>query len=209
VSTPPTPAVGYRPANWGQQKQLYSITCTLPPAANTGVPANNTIQLPTTYFFDAVLRVDHIQEAIGTEHPVQVGPAVVDHIYLKPYEMTLEVAISDCMQSYQSGQYSSGSSRSVSAYQQFLAIEAARVPITVATRLVTMTNMFMRVARATEDSKTFRGFRGALYFKQIIAAQVSASTTSTRPNATNTTNEGTKSPQPVTPAQTQQIESLN
>lgn len=191
----------YRPPNWGNGKQVYSITCTLPPNGPTSGTNNNTSssspssnQMPTTFYFDATLHVDHSQEAIGTEHPAQVGPAVVDHIYLRPYEMTLEVAISDAMQSFQAGQYSGGTSRSVNAFQTFLQISAARVPITVSTRLNTMSNMWLRLVRGAEDHRTSRSFRGALYFKQMIQSQLSSTPVSQRPQATNTTNEGTKSP---------------
>jgi hypothetical protein len=193
----------YRPPNWGQQQQVYSITCTLPPSSpngsgnNPNASASSTPQMPTTFFFDATLRVHHKQPARFTSHPVQVGPAIVDHIYLEPYELALDIGISDSMQSYQAGQYSGGSSRSVSAYQTFLAISAARVPITVSTRLNTVQNMGLELVDAYEDNRTFRCLRGTLYFKQIISAQVNTSPTSNRPNATNTTNEGTKSPSTV------------
>jgi len=198
----------YRPANWGQQTQLYSMTCTLPatnPAgANNaspgagGTPAPAT-QQPTTYYFDATLRVEHSQEAVFTEHPVQIGPAVVDHVYLRPARVVLEVAMSDAMDSYQSGQYSSGSSKSVSAYQTFKDIQAARVPITLRTRYDTYQNMGIEDVRGTEDARTKTGFRGALYFREIISATVSTTTVSQRPNQTDSTNEGPKSTETLDP----------
>ena len=195
-------AASYRPPNWGlSSTQTYSITCTLP--ANTPSSANpnqNTTATPgqpTTYFFDATLRVEHVQEAVGTKHPVQVGPAIVDHIYLMPARVTLEVAMSDAMQSFQSGQYSGGTSRSVVAYQTFKQIQAARVPIALNTRLTGYANMWLVDVRGVEDSATSRGFRGTLRFEQIISAQVASATVSSRPATTDTTNEGTKGVQPV------------
>jgi hypothetical protein len=162
------------------------MTCTLPQGEST------------TYYFDATLRVDHVQEAIGTEHPVQVGSAVIDHVYLRPARVTLEVAISDALQSYENGQYS-GNSRSVAAYQKFKEIQAARVPITLATRLDSYENMWLEFVRGTETRETFGAFRGVLSFKQIISATVAEQDVSSRPNTTNSTNEGTKGPETVPP----------
>jgi hypothetical protein len=199
----------YRPPNWGSQKQLYSMTCTLPgtPAATVSYSSSvggvvtpgstgsstspGTTGKATTYFFDATLRVEHTQEAVMTKHPVQVGPAIVDHIYLLPSRVILEVAISDALQSYLTGQYGGGQSRSVNAYQTFLQIMKARVPIALATRLNAYTNMGLIDVRANEDYRTIKGFRGSLHFEQIISSTLSDTPTSARPNATNTTNEGT------------------
>jgi hypothetical protein len=188
------------------------MTCTLPgqPATKVSVsvdqvdengniipdtPAMQTTPsttMPTTYFFDATLRVEHVQEAVGTKHPVQVGPAVVDHIYLLPARVTLDVAISDSMQSFASGQYTGAGSRSISAYQTFKQIQAARVPIALSTRLANYSNMWLADVRGVEDSTSSRSFRGTLRFEQIISAQVSTATVSALPNTTDTTNEGTK-----------------
>jgi hypothetical protein len=210
----------YRPPNWGFQPQEYSLTCTLP--ANTGAPGSNgslgsTLSTatsaapslgPTTYFFDAVLRAEHSQEAIGTRHPVQIGPAIIDHIYLQPARVILEVAMSDAMDSFVSGQYSSTPSKSVSAYQIFKQIQAARVPIILSTRLDTYQNMWIADVRGTEDPRTKQGFRGMLYFEQIISATVAVTNTSARPDQTDSTNEGTKSTSPATPADGSQIQNM-
>jgi hypothetical protein len=211
LSSPAIPALetfllttgAYRPPSWGQQAPVYSLTCTLPAsspnASSNNQNATNTggTQSPTTFFFDAMFRAEHVQEAIGTRHPVQVGPAIVDHIYLNPSRVVLEVGYSDSMQSYQSGQYSSSTSRSVAAYQTLKQIQAARVPITLSTRLTSYTNMWLADVRAVEDNRTKASARISLYFEQIISAQVNNTPTSTRPSTTNTTNEGTKSPTSV------------
>jgi hypothetical protein len=153
--------------------------------------------VPTTFWPDAVFRVEHVQEAIGTKHPVQVGPAIVDHVYLGPARVMWEIGFSDSLQSYQAGQFSSASSRSVSAYQTLKQIQAARVPIAVSTRLASYQNMWLADVRAVEDSRTTTSARITLYFEQILSAQVNASpAVSARPQTTNTTNLGTVSPQP-------------
>jgi hypothetical protein len=193
-------AGAWRPPQWGGQTLLYSLTCTLPSAQPSGsgnpgaLQAQATAQSPTTYFFDAVLGAEHTQELVCTEHPVQVGPAVVDHAYLRPARVVLEVAMSDAMASFKAGQYSSNASKSVSAYQTFLQIQAARTPIVLATRLFSYQNMVIEDVRASDDNRTLRGFRGTLHLRQIISASVSTTSVSVRPNTTDTTNEGTKAP---------------
>lgn len=189
----------FRPPNWSNP-QPVSLSVTLPASNPTG--ANNNTSgtssapqpSPTLYFFDAVLRIEHSQEAVMTEHPVQVGPALVDHMYLRSAVVTLDIGMSDAMQSYVAGQYSSAKSKSVSAYQTFLQIQASRAPITLATRLLTYQNMQITDIRASETVQTSRGLRCLIYLRQIISATVSQTTVSARPNSTDSTNEGTKAP---------------
>lgn len=207
-------AGAYRPANWGQPQQ-YSLTCTLPglpatsvtssgsvggvatpDASGTGANTQAATGSPTTYYFDAILLADHTQEAVGTRHPVQVGPAIIDHVYLLPARIVLQVKMSNAMQSFIQGQYSSVPSKSVSAFQAFLQIQASRAPITLVTRLKTYQNMWLSLVNGHDDFRTSQGFNGTLHFEQIISATVSSQTVSARPNATNTTSTGTLSTQP-------------
>lgn len=209
---------GYRPPFWAHSPtQTYSITCTLPGltantvnveidqldesgnviAKDTASGGQDATTAVTTYFFDATLRAEHVQEAIGTKHPVQVGPAVIDHVYLAPARVTLDVVMSDSVQSFKAGQYSSNSSRSISAYLTFKQIQAARVPIALSTRLDYYPNMYLVDVRAEENAATSRSFRGSLRFEQVITARITAVTVSARPNATGVTPEGTKGVQAV------------
>jgi hypothetical protein len=200
----------YRPANWSQPQQ-YFLTCTLPSATvsssssvngvvTPGSSSSVTSGSPTTYYFDAVMMADHAQEAVGTKHPVQIGSPLIDHVYLQPQRVVLQVKLSDAMQSFVQGQYSSVPSKSVSAYQTFLQIQAARVPITLATRLKTYQNMWLALVAAHDDVRTAHGFNGTLHFEQIISASVSTQTVSARPHATDSTNLGTLSTQPASAA---------
>lgn len=202
------PFAGYRPVNWTYQPQQYSITVTLPAATVSSSGSVNGVTTPgsassttspgssTSYYFDAVMLAEHMQEAVMTPHPVQVGPALVDHMYLQPAEVILRVKMSDAMQSFVNGQYSSVPSKSVSAYQQFLQIQASRAPIVLATKLNTYQNMGIISLRPQDNWQTVRGFNGIIRFKQIISAQVNSQALSSRSNTTNTTNSGSLSPGP-------------
>lgn len=208
-------STGFRPPGW-TQPQLVSLSANLPsvPAGSTATSVNfgdGTIQpvgssqqpavtTPTTYFFDAVLHTDHDQQLRVTEHPTQSGASIVDHAYMLPATVTLEILMSDAMDSYQAGQWTGASTKSVNFYQTMKQLQALRIPIIVTTRLDTYTNMVLMNLRASDDLSTLHGFKGTLQFRQIIVGTVSSSnanTTSARPNQTAQTNPG--SIQPVTP----------
>jgi len=180
-------ATAFRPPNW-TQPQLWSLTTTLPSSAG-GMGS------PTTYWFDAVLRADHDQELAITRHPVQNGASITDHAYAEPAVVVLEVAVSDAMDSYSAGQYSGGSSKSVTAYQQFLQIQQLRLPCTLATRLNTYENVLVAGLRSYETKESVAAWRGSVRFQQIIMGTVAQQTVSARPNQTGTTNEGTLGPE--------------
>lgn len=155
------------------------------------------------YVFDAVLRLVHEQALQMTQHPVQSGANVVDHAYLIPAKLSLEVGFSDAMDAFSSSMYSAANSKSVSAYQTFLDLQSARTPLTVKTRLKTYENMLVDNIMVPDDYKTKFGLRMTIVFKQIILATNNANPSSAIPDATDDTSEGTKSPSDPDPATTQ------
>jgi hypothetical protein len=226
LSQQPSPVIStgpWRPPQWSSQPQLWSMTFTMPglpatsvsstdlttpDASGVGATTQPATSQTTTYFFDAMLRAEHEQEAVGTKHPVQVGPAIVDHVYLNPARVTLEIAMSDAMDSFQSGQYSGAMSKSVAAFQAFDNLQASRAPITLATRLKQYQNMWLRLVRATDTNLTSHALKAVLYFEQIISATVVQTTTSSRPNQTGATNEGTKAPGAISQSEQNQLNSM-
>jgi hypothetical protein len=207
----------WRPPQWNtgifsNQNQLYSLTV---PAQQTGsshrvldsssgntstTPTVSGQTKPTTYFFDAVLRAEHRQELRHTEHPIQSGSSITDHAYLMPARVTLEVGFSDCMARYKAGQYTSNSSKSISAYQTLLALQGSRVPLSLSTRLASYDNMVIESIGAVESYATKFSGRFSVVFTQIIVASLATQTVSARPDSTDVTNEGTKqSVPPPTP----------
>lgn len=201
----------YRPPQW-KQPQLTSITVT----QSTTVPSTGTITIggaegepgaetvpgvqqgsvtatggSTTYFFDAVLSVDHYTSRRFTEHPIQSGASVVDHSYQMPDRVILEVAFSDTMDSYQSGQYSS----SVNAYQTFVTIQKSGSQLQLATRLQQYPIMGIEEIRASDTNMTKFGAKFSVVLRQIIIASLSVTpTTSNRPDSSQTTNAGAEQP---------------
>jgi hypothetical protein len=168
----------------------------------TSTTDQNVSFQPTNYFFDAILRVDHFQELTATRHPVQNGAPIVDHAYLQPARVVLEIGMSDALAVYSGGQFfsnpfSGNPSKSVSAYQALITLQELRIPLQLTTRLNTYQNMLIESIRSPDDLKTRYGLRATITFIQILTATVVTNNQSARPNASQQTNPGTTQPTAV------------
>lgn len=197
----------YRPVLW-QTPSPARIMLTFPgQPQNTPYSgaAGGTASLPlnqTQYVFDAVITAAHEQELRTTEHPVQTGASISDHAYIMPARLVLEIGMSDAMDAYFSpSTWTGSSSKSVAAYQTLLALEFARIPVTVTTRLRTYTNMIIRVVNPQENAKTIGGLRARVEFLQIFLATTQTTQVSARNQDTGKTNLGAVTVQPITPAE--------
>lgn len=160
----------------------------------------------TTYVFDAVMALDHEQRLEKTKHPVQTGADISSHAYLMPARLVLDVGMSDAMAAYSSGAnpntppyitpFSGNTSKSVSAYQEMISLQAARVPLTITTRLRTYQNMIITSVAPRETSRTITGLRMRVEFEQIYTAAIAQAPNSASPNDTQTTGLGSVNPQP-------------
>lgn len=197
---PNTQAGPWRPPAWGQQPRLTMMTVTMP-ADTTSAQGTGKAATPTNFFFDAVFREDHDTELVATQHPVQDGAAICDHAYLKPSRVTLEIGMSDAMDSFVSGQYSDNKSKSISAYQKFREIQKLCVPIQLTTRLFSYSNMLIATIRTTDDRSTRFALKAFITFQQIIPAVISTKTvsvpSSARPQDTDESNFSKKVTQDV------------
>lgn len=124
------------------------------------------------FYFDAVIRAEHEQILVPTMHPVQTGAPISDHAYLLPARVVLEIGMSDAMASYEAGAYNGGSSKSVTAYQKFVSIQAQRQPITLNTHLNKYKNMLIQSIRAVDTNDTLYALKAIITFQQIIPATV-------------------------------------
>ena len=225
----------FRPPQWSQPA-LTSLSVVVPGQATT-TQVNSTVLDPTTgqplqsfqggaqtqsqsgssttYFFDGVIRLDHNEEVVITDHPVQNGASISDHAYALPARVVLEIWFSDAMDSYKPGQYSGGKSKSVTAYKTFKSIKDQRLPCTLATRLNQYTNMIIEDISVPDTNDTVRGLKMIMRLRQIIIGTVSQNTVSTgnagnavstRPNQTSTNQEGTLAPSPPSSTTTQTLQ---
>ena len=197
----------YRPPQWSNGPAMVSITqVPVQGQGNSGfttvdgVPTlGGSASTQTTYVFDAVLDLEHEQRLEKTHHPVQTGADISSHAYLMPARLVMYVGMSDAMDAYSNGQNNvnsagnaspdtvapftgASSSKSVNAYQTMIALQAARQPLTVTTRLRTYTNMMVVGVSPREDYKTITGLRMRVEFEQIfMASTMAGSTTASQP----------------------------
>jgi hypothetical protein len=163
----PNQSAAWRPAEWSRQ-----------PAAILTVPASATTQY-AVYAFDAVLRIEHARELRRTEHPIQTSASspvasITDHAYQLPARVTLEIGMSDAMQSFYPNSWTGAASKSISAYQTLVSLQQARTLVTLTTRLETYLNMLIESIRPTDSVKTLRGLRATVVFGQMFFGGVSS-----------------------------------
>ena len=210
---PSTPSGPWYPPQWSNAPAMVSITATLQGGSTTTELSSSlpnglgpstqslTTPLPSvslpTYVFDAVLSLEHDQRLVKTQHPVQTGASISSHAYLMPAQLVLYVGMSDAMQAYAAGIWAGNASKSVSAYQTMLSLQAARIPLTVVTRLRTYNNMIITSVAPREDSKTITGLRMRVELEEIFTASTALSPTSARSNDTASTGLGAVNPVPL------------
>lgn len=155
-------------------------------------------QSPTYLVFDGVLRAAHSQPARPTLFPVQSGSNITDHVILDPAVLSLDIIMSDAQQAFATGQWVGNSSKSISCFMVLDTLRAARVPLTVSTRLKTYSNMIIVDVIPEETYRTSSSLRARIEFRQIFVATVSTqSANSARPQTTNSTVTGQTNTQSV------------
>jgi len=153
------------------------------------------------YFFDAIIRAEHVTTVKPTEHPVQSGAGVPDHSFNMPDQLTLEIGMSDVMDSIISGQFDTGETKSIGAYQKLKELQKKRQTVKVVSRLNTYENMLIEVVQAPDDVKTLYGLRCIVRFREIMVATVNESKVSDNEQVSEETNKGTIQSMDTTAAQ--------
>lgn len=197
---------------WGTFKRIQKILTPvdgplIPPKSTgpwrptqwQGLPAdvNQLVLIKTNiggFFFDAVLHEDHIESVKVTEHPVQTGANISDHAYNLPAKLTMEIGMSDAMDSLVPNQFTGWYTKSVSAYQMLKQLKETRLPLRVLTRLNLYENMVIEEINAQDDFKTQYGLKCMVTMKEIFVVEVSKTTVSARPQTTGTTNRNVQQP---------------
>lgn len=179
----------WRPPQWDQGPALTAITVPATSGPGTTNPGTDILgnALPSAppfegtpeqvYVFDAVLKVDHTRELRRTEHPIQTSAsspttAITDHAYRLPARVTLDIGMSDAMDSY--SDWSSASTKSVSAFQTLTALQASRTLVILTTRLDTYKNMIIESILPTDSVKTRHGLRATVVFGEVFLADATS-----------------------------------
>lgn len=161
--------------------------------------------------FDGIMRTEHISRVRPTNYPVQTGVTMTDHAVIEPAEVTIEIMMSDAnADSYMQAppvfsnilqsmgkMYSNfaglpcmpnmmttpGDGRSISAWKSLRAMQLARIPITVETRLQIYHNMLIEEMSAPDDVNTLHALRCTVRLREIIFATVAETAVSARASA--------------------------
>jgi hypothetical protein len=124
------------------------------------------------YFFDGFITVDIKSELNITSNPVETGSSVVDHAYMQPKEIEMQIKMSDVLQSLVAGQFTGGWSRSANAYNVLIKIQQDRIPVAVLCRLGLFNNMLIKSITANDDSDTYQALDCKVVLAEIPIARV-------------------------------------
>ncbi len=182
------PSGPWRPPEWA-----------LPPLTSL-IDQNGNI-----YVFDAVFNLQHDLEMTLTQNPVLTGTNIVDHAYMQPQTVTMEIGMSDTMDSFAPGMWNTAGSKSVNAYQKLKYLAVSRSVFVIHTRLGTYRQMLISHISAPDDVSTLFALKATVTFQQLIMASVSTQLlpqNSTRPESVAQSNYGSTSAGSVSPGLT-------
>lgn len=126
------------------------------------------------YFFDGFMKVNYSKNLKITSNPVETGAALVDHAYLEPAQITMDIMMSDVHRSavLSRDQFDGSWSRSVDAWNILSKIQSDRIPVSVNTRLGFYDNMLIQSLEANDNTETFRSLKATVTLVEIPIARV-------------------------------------
>lgn len=125
------------------------------------------------WFFDGYVTLDHSQTARATDHPVQRGANISDHIFVEPYVLQITIINSECQESFINGQFSNSWSRSASTWEVLKELQKQKVLCTILTRLGKYENMFLESISTTDTIDNLYDIQATCTFKEILIANTS------------------------------------
>jgi len=198
IEAPGSTTDAYRPADWGNygsdEDQMIYLAPNISEVEERTGEIGETYEVTVGYYFDAFTKENHVGSVRVTEHPVQGGSNISDHAYNLPDKLTIEVLVSDSVQPIVSGQFASGKTKSISAYEVLRKLKEKRVLVSVRTRLHYYTNMIIEGMNVSDDYKSANSLRCTVSLRQVMMAVVPVEyVTLTKRQAVVETNKGTKS----------------
>lgn len=144
---------------------------------------------------DALVSEEPSFSAEVTKNPIEGGAKISDHVQLKPVELTMEGVISDAPLGYavigniqnlvrQVSNVFLGSSRSLDAFNELLALRNNRMPFTVITSLKRYQNMIMTELSVPRTAQTGNAIHFRCKMEEVVI--VSSQTTSNMLNLSST-----------------------
>jgi hypothetical protein len=152
------------------------------------------------YPMDLAISEAHGFEASVTEHPVERGADMVDHVRARPIEIELECVVSDtpigaiATDPTRQAEGQDAPLPSEDAYARLQAIRDARQPVTIETSLGTWTSMALVMLSVPRSRETTGGLFFTATFRQVRVVETQRVTVRTaQPNAKRTGRHGHRS----------------
>jgi len=118
-------------------------------------------------FVDCTIEENHVDSLEITDHPVEQGPFITDHSFLRPAECTMYIG------------YTNSSKKAAAdegyvnrVYASLLELQKSRIPFRVATGKRVYQNMLIKSMSVTNDEKTEAALFVTVSLRQIIIANV-------------------------------------
>lgn len=152
------------------------------------------------YPMDLAISETHGFESTVTEHPVERGADMVDHVRARPIEIELECVVSDtpigaiATDPTRQAEGQDAPLPSEDAYARLQAIRDARQPVTIETSLGTWTSMALVMLSVPRSRETTGGLFFTATFRQVRVVETQRVTVRTaQPNAKRTGRHGYRS----------------
>lgn len=123
------------------------------------------------YELDVAVSEEHSFESDVTQHPVEDGADVTDHIRERPIAVRLEGIVSDTPLGDLARRRGTDALPSDDAFARLLAIRGARRSVTIETALKTYTNMALQSLTVPRDARTGAALRFTALFCQLELVQ--------------------------------------
>lgn len=127
--------------------------------------------------FDASVREQHSSELEVTDHPVEVGSDITDHVRLRPRTLDMQIVMSNfpivVLASERARGIRGGSPREKAedAHDEMLRWQEEGLLLTVDTTLKTYDNRVLKRLDAPRDASTGQILSASLQWRQIITAE--------------------------------------
>ncbi len=122
---------------------------------------------------DATLAEDHAFDSEVTEHPVEIGADITDHVRARPIEVTIQGLVSDtpigalAERRGFDGVSEPAALPSDVAFSNLLGIRDAREPVTITTSLKTFENMVLESLSVPRSARTGHALEFTARFRQV------------------------------------------
>jgi hypothetical protein len=147
-------------------------------------------------FFDAWLYLAHNTSLTITQHPVETGAAITDHSYVNPNRFSFTVGMTDVVPNPQVT--GDSQSRSVNAYRKLVEMQKSREPLPLVSKYGVFFNILIVDVAAADNFQTKYGGRFTITLQEVIMVGNQLTKVSANPQATEQTNRGQVSAQPLT-----------